>query len=454
MKTIWTETVYIPEQPHLPGNLTTDIAVIGGGLAGILTAFYLAQAGKDVIVLEANRIGQGQTGGTTAKITSQHGLIYQHLTKTMGNKTARLYAAANQQAIQEYRRLIHDRSIFCDFKTNAACLYTTSRKELLQKELTAAREAGISAQLEFNTELPFPVEGALYFPDQAQFHPRKFLAAVAYPLTIYEHTPVLSLKRSGSQSMLYTPHGKVIAKQVVFACHYPFPLIPGFYFAKMYQKRSYVLQLEYTGQLKHMYLGIDPDGLSFRQIDQQLLLGGCGHRSGKSGANHGNAVNPYEKLSDTARRLYPEAIIRGHWSAQDCMTLDHVPYIGTFSSRTPNWYVATGFQKWGMTSSMVAALLLTDVICGRKTPFLPVFAPNRFTPRASASELAVHMLESAKGLSAGLFCRTPRCPHMGCKLEWNSTDEAWECPCHGSRFDELGHLESGPAQTDISGHRL
>lgn len=454
MKTLWTDTVHIPEHSPLPGNLTTDIAVIGGGLAGILTAFYLKHAGKDVLVLEADRIGQGQTKGTTAKITSQHGLIYQHLEKNMGKEAARLYAAANRQAIEEYRRLIHDRAVFCDFKTSVACLYTTFHSELLQKELNAATKAGIPAVLETQTELPLPVNSALYFPGQAQFHPRKFLAAMAYPLTIYEHSPVLALKRSGRHTMLYTPHGKVAAKQVIFACHYPFPLVPGFYFAKMYQERSYVLQLGNTLPIEHMYLGIDPDGLSFRQAGDELLLGGFSHRSGRSGSVCTGTDTPYEKLTQAARHLYPHAVVRGHWSAQDCMTLDGVPYIGNFSSRTPNWYVATGFGKWGMTSSMTAALLLTDLICGKKVPWAKLFSPTRFTPKASASHLAVHLLESTKGLSAGFFCKTPRCPHMGCKLEWNSADLAWECPCHGSHFDKQGHLQSGPAQTDIDGHRL
>ena len=454
MKTIWTDTVFIPKRNPLPGNLSTDVAVIGGGLAGILTAFYLTQAGKQVIVLEADRMGGGQTAGTTAKITSQHGLIYQRLTRTMGKSTAALYAAANEQAIREYARLINSRAIFCDFKTSSACLYSTFHDEPLQKEMTAAREAGIKAELSTDTELPFSVRQALYFPSQAQFHPRKFLAAISCLLTIYEHTPVLSVKKSGSQSILYTPHGKVTARDVVFACHYPFPLVPGFYFMKMYQERSYVLALKGAGQLDHMYLGIDSDELSFRSIDDTLLLGGQGHRSGKLMDDGKLRKNPYECLAHTARHLYPGAVTCGHWSAQDCMTLDHLPYIGRFSLRTPHWYVATGFRKWGMTSSMVAALLLTDLICGRSSSLEPVFSPARFTFRASASELMAHGLESSKGLLSGLFCKSPRCPHMGCKLTWNPADSAWECPCHGSRFDEQGHLQSGPAQSDISRHNL
>lgn len=454
MKTIWTESVSIPKRNHLPGNLSTDVAVIGGGMAGILTAHYLSQAGRQVIVLEADRIGLGQTAGTTAKITSQHNLIYDRLIKTMGKKKAGLYAAANQQAIAEFRHLIKSRSIFCDLEFCSSCLYSLEREDLLQREWKAAREVGIQAEFQKNTELPFSVKGALYYPEQAHFHPRKFLAALSYPLTIFEQTPVYTVKPSGGHQVLYTAHGKVTAKDVVFACHYPFPIIPGFYFAKMYQQRSYVLALSNVPVIQNMYLGVDAGKLSFRPCKDILLLGGQGHRTGKPVPGNKIYDDHYDALADTASHLYPHSAVCGHWSAQDCITIDHVPYIGRFSARNPHWYVATGFQKWGMTSSMVSALLLTDLICGHSSPFEDLFAPNRFTFRASAAELGTHLLESTKGLTAGAFCRTPKCPHMGCKLVWNPTDKAWECPCHGSRFDQCGHLESGPAQTDMLGHNL
>lgn len=443
MKTIWNESVSIPGRNHLPGNLTVDAAIIGGGLAGILTAYYLSQAGKQVIVLEADCIGSGQTCGTTAKITSQHGLIYERIQKNIGKRWARLYAAANQKAILEYERLIHDRSILCDFKKCSACLYSLSNETTLQREARAAMESGILAQFSTDTELPFSVKSALYFSDQAQFHPLKFLDSVSSLLTIYEKTPVQVVKDGGNQQVLLTPYGNVLAKDVVFACHYPFPLIPGYFFLKMYQKRSYVLALTHAGKLRNMYLGVDSDGLSFRSAGNTLLLGGNGHRTGKP------VSNPYHNLRQIAHRLYPSSRVCGHWSAQDCITLDHIPYIGRISPKNPHWYVATGFQKWGMTSSMISAHLLTDLICGNSSVFEPLFSPSRLHIRASAAEFMAHSLESGRGLLSGLGRNSLRCPHLGCKLAWNSEENTWECPCHGSRFDCQGHLKNGPAQKNL-----
>lgn len=443
MKTIWTQSTSIPSRNRLPGNLTTDVAVIGAGLAGILTAYYLSQAGKQVIVLEADRIGSGQTEGTTAKITSQHGIIYQKLQKYMGIRCARLYASANQKAILEYQRLINARSIFCDFEKCSACLYSLKDAPILRRESRAAMESGIHSQFSTDTELPFPVKGAVYFSNQARFHPLKFLEAVSSLLTIYEKTPVLSVKQAKNHQLLSTPYGDVSARDVVFACHYPFPLIPGYFFLKMYQQRSYVLALSNAARLRNMYLGIEKEGLSFRSAGNTLLLGGFGHRTGKP------LPHPYNSLAHVAGRFYPDAVITGRWSAQDCITLDHLPYIGRFSSGAPHWYVATGFQKWGMTTSMVAAHLLTNSICGHASVYEPLFRPSRLYLRASAAEFMVHAIESGKGLLSGICTKDRRCPHMGCKLTWNPEERTWECPCHGSRFDSQGTLKTGPAQKNL-----
>lgn len=443
MKTIWTESVSLPARNHLPGNLSADAAVIGGGMAGILTAYYLSQAGKQVVLLEADRIGSGQTCGTTAKITSQHGLIYQKIQKNIGNVPARLYASANQHAITEFERLIRTRSIFCDFQKCSACLYSVLDAEPILKESKAALESGILSSFTTDTELPFSVKGAVYFPNQAQFHPLKFLEAISSLLTIYEKTPVISVKNAGTQQLLITPYGTVSAKDVVFACHYPFVNIPGYYFLRMYQSRSYVLSLSGAPEFHDMYLGIEKEGLSFRSFGGYLLMGGKGHRCGKPSAR------PYTALAQTARHLYPQSKLHSRWSAQDCMPVDHLSLIGRFSHSTPHWYVATGFQKWGMTSSMISAHLLTDLICGHASVFEPLFTPQRFHPKAAAAEFWIHSIESAKGLLSGFGKNTLRCPHLGCKLNWNPAENTWECPCHGSRFDSQGRLINGPAQTDL-----
>ena len=438
MNTIWSDAG-IARRNTLPGNCTTEIAVIGGGMAGILTAYYLQQKGKHVIVLEADRIGSGQTCGTTAKITSQHNLIYQKLIKNLGIERARQYATANQTAVLEYKRLIQRHSIFCGFEELPAYLYSTTVSEPLRREAEAARKLGIQADFITDIELPFSVHGALRFPNQAQFHPMEFLQMISMPLTVYENTRAISV----NGGKISTNHGTVTAKSIVFACHYPFLNVPGFYFAKMYQKRSYVLALLHAPRIHGMYLGIEKEGLSFRQAEEYLLVGGRGHRTGESPKQ-----NPYKSLQSAAHHLFPDAQTASHWSAQDCMSIDSVPYIGRFSALKPDWYVATGFNKWGMTSSMVSAMLLSDLICGNPNPYQEVFSPQRLNLKASFKDGASHFGKSVKGLLAGATKPPARCPHLGCRLVWNPAEHTWECPCHGSRFQHSGELLNGPAQTN------
>lgn len=440
MNSIWSN-IDIPTRAPLPGDRRCQAAVIGGGMAGILTAYHLQKQGRQVIVLEADRIGSGQTGGTTAKITSQHNLIYRKLIQTLGAEQARLYAAANQQAIRAYQTIIKQEEISCDYRTEEAFLYSVSASEPLRREAEAAARLGIPADFVSSAELPFATRGAVRFTGQAQFHPLKFLRAVSDPLTVYEHTKVLSVK--GHQ--IITNRGRVTADAIVFACHYPFINMPGFYISRLYQKRSYVLALRNTPEIHGMYLGIEPESLSFRQAGPYLLVGGRGHRTGEI-----PAVNPYKSLQAAAVHLFPDCRTAAHWSAQDCMSIDGIPYIGRFSASTPDWYVATGFGKWGMTSSMVSAAILSDLICGKSNPYAGVFSPQRFHPAAALKDGAIHAGESIKGLSAGFGKHALKCPHLGCKLSWNPAESTWECPCHGSRFHYSGQLLSGPAQTDLS----
>lgn len=440
MKPIW-DDVEISKRNPLPGDCKAEVVVIGGGMAGILTAYYLQKMGKQVIVLEANRIGSGQTNGTTAKLTSQHNLIYDNLIQSIGFEQAKQYADANQAALKEYKRIIEEENIFCDYQPFPSYLYSVSTSEPLRKEADAARKLGIEADFVSQIEFPFSVHGAVRFSNQAQFHPLKFLQAISMLLTIYEHTTVVSVK--GHQ--VITNHGTVTAGSIVFACHYPFLNVPGFYFLRMYQKRSYVLALKHTPDLHGMYLGIEKEGLSFRQAGDYLLLGGRGHRTGDI-----PTTNPYKSLQAAAKHFFPECKVAAHWSAQDCMSIDSIPYIGQFSASTPNWYVATGFGKWGMSSSMVSAMILSNLICRKELPYGKVFSPQRFHMKASFMKGVGHVGESTKGLALGTSKQALRCPHLGCKLSWNPSESTWECPCHGSRFHHTGKLLNGPAQIDIS----
>ena len=429
MESVWMDAD-LPRFPALQGNIRTDVLVIGGGMAGILCAHMLKKAGVDCAVVEASGIGQGITKNTTAKITAQHGLIYQRLLKKLGVEKARMYLEANLDAVAQFRALCGD--LDCVYTPEDNYIYSRADRKKLDRELEALQILGYTAEFAEHLPLPFSVAGAVRFPQQAQFHPLKFLGAVSAGLTVYENTCVREL---GKHTAI-TDHGTITADSIVVATHFPFLNKHGSYFLKMYQQRSYVISLEQGQTLRGMYLDEAENGLSFRSQGSALLLGGGGHRTGKSGGG-------WRELEDFARSHYPEAKITHRWATQDCMSLDGIPYIGPYSAQTSNLYVATGFNKWGMTSSMVAARILTDLITGRETPYAAVFSPSRSILQPQLGVNAVHAVGNLLSFS------TKRCPHMGCALKWNPQEHSWDCPCHGSRFERDGTLIDNPATGDL-----
>ena len=480
MESIWQKTAEVSKESTDPlMTAKPDVIVIGGGLAGILTAFLLQEQGKNVIVLEADTVGSGQTGHTTAKVTSQHGLIYEKLIQTVGEKQAGQYFAANQGAIDCYRDTITSYQIECGWKMAPAYLYDTEDDRRIRREVEAAKRLGIQASFTTETELPFPVKGAICFRNQASFHPLKFLYGIAGKVSVYEQTPVIAVEENRVRIRQGAENFWLETKAVVFATHYPFLNRPGYYFTRMHQERSYALALKNAGSLEGLYLGVDTRGLSLRSHEDYIILAGGNHRTGdhKTGGQ-------YEGLTRAAKQFWPECSVEARWSAQDCMTLDGIPYIGPYSNARPDWYVATGFQKWGMTGSMVAARMITDQIMKRDNPWQAVFSPKRKNIKAAAktfftnSGIAARNLckekfwypkETAEQLPVGhggvvewnekklgvykdeqgeVFCVLAKCPHMGCQLEWNPDEKSWDCPCHGSRFDYHGNLIDNPAQTD------
>ncbi|WP_444659719.1 FAD-dependent oxidoreductase [Caproiciproducens sp. R2] len=441
MKSIWSESCSFPKRDSLKNDIVVDTAVIGAGMAGLLTAYLLQKEGRNVAVLEAEQTAGGVTKNTTAKITSQHDLIYDSMIRDFGEESARQYAVANQKAIGKFEKIITENGIDCEFETKPAFIYSLDREEELMSEAQAAEKLGIDAEFTTETDLPFPVLAAVKFNGQAQFHPLKFLKSISADLTVYENTRVLIVRGDS----IITNRGRVTADQIVIATHFPIVNVPGWYFARMHQERSYVIALKNAGRLAGMYIDADPDGYSFRTCGEYVLLGGAGHRTGKH-----PGTGCYEKLRSAAKQFFPQSEEVCHWSAQDCVTWDNLPYIGRYASSTPNLYVATGFQKWGMTTSMASAMILTDMICGRRNGEAEVFSPQRFHAAASAKNMLADFGTSAVELTAGLFSApTRKCTHLGCRLHWNPEEETWDCPCHGSRFTAQGELIGGPALRGI-----
>ncbi|MBO4998210.1 MAG: FAD-dependent oxidoreductase [Lachnospira sp.] len=439
MESIWSESVSIAPRKPLPGDSKVDVAVIGAGMAGILTAYYLQQRGRKVVVLEADRIAGGQTRNTTAKLTSQHGMCYQRLNRYLGRERAALYAKAHEMAINEYEHLIRDKKIDCHFERVPSYLYSTVEEEQLKQEAEMAAALGLNAYYVKHCEIPIEHAGAVCFKQQAQFHPLELIRELAGELTIYEDTRVNTV----TEHVVYTSWGRVDAEQIVFACHYPFVNVPGFYFLRQHQERSYVLALSNAKRLKGMYYCADEKGISLRMAGDVLLFGGGAHRTGERKSGTG-----YEYLRKQAEAYYPDCKELCHWSAQDCMPHDEIPFIGRYSILHPDWYIATGFQKWGMTSSMVAAQMITSQICGQEHPYEKVFSPQRLHVRAGFANWMKDVGQSVKGLARGLVKPPARCTHMGCRLEWNEEEGTWDCPCHGSRFSSDGTLLDDPAIKD------
>lgn len=431
MKSIWSnEYGNIPLTKELRGDIGTDVLIIGGGLAGILCAYQLTRKGIRCVVVEKGRICGGSTHNTTAKITAQHGLVYDQLIQHFGQERARQYYDANTAALAEYRRLA--RLYPCDFEEQTAYVYSSKHRDKLEKEAAAYDKLAIPFVCKDHAQIPVEGATAVGMPAQAQFHPLKLVEGVLPEINYYENTCVTEIK----ENKAYTANAAITAEHIILATHYPMVNISGLYFMKLIQQRSYVIALEGAKPVDGMYIGDGDEIFSFRNYGDFLLLGGGSH---KTGAKEGCGWNTLDAF---AKAHYAEAKERYRWAAQDCMSLDQVPYIGRHRKRSANLYVAAGFNKWGMTGSMTAANVLADLIITGQSPYETLFSPQRTIMRP---QLVSNMASAARHLI------TPgkRCTHMGCSLTWNQYENSWDCPCHGSRFNSEGVILDNPAMRGI-----
>lgn len=430
MSSIWRETSQMPSFRRLEGDKKCDVLIIGGGMAGILTAYLLEKQGTNYILVEKDRICGGTTGNTTAKITYQHGLIYNKLLKSLGRSAAQGYYLANKEAFEKLCALAVERD--CGFERKDNYVYTTTSPEKIERELEAMKTIGCKAEYAAQLPLPIYTECAVKVRNQAQFNPLQFISQIAKGLNIYENTFVREMR--GKTAV--TEKAKIRADKVIVCTHFPFINKHGSYFLKLYQHRSYVIALKNAADVRGMYLDENKSGLSFRNYQDLLLLGGGSHRTGKQGGS-------YQELRQIAKEKYPQAVEVCHWAAQDCMSLDAMPYIGRYSASTAGLYTATGFNKWGMTGSMLSAIMLSEMVSGGKSRYAELFSPSR-------SILKPQLL--ANGFETAVSLLTPtakRCPHLGCALKWNPVEHSWDCSCHGSRFTRDGRVIENPANGNL-----
>ena len=434
-KSVWSDEVAIETRENLKDNIECDVLIIGAGMAGILIGYMLKQKGINPVIIEANTIGGGITKNTTAKISLHHNLIYDKLIKNFGLEKAKLYLNANLEALKQYENLCQD--IECNFEKKDSYIYTLDDKDKIMSEVDSINALGLKAEFVKDTPLPFKIKGAAKVSNQAQFNPLKFIKEISKDLRIFEHTMAHSI----DNMIVTTNSGKIKAHNIVIATHYPFINTPGYYFLRMHQERSYVLVVENGPNIDGIYIDENSNGLSFRNYNNMLFIGGCNHRTGKK-----ITYNEFDKLREFKNKLFPNTTEKYHWANQDCMSLDSIPYIGRFSTKLPNIYVATGFNKWGMTSSMVSGMIISDLILGNNNKYASVFSPDRFYLKASSLNLASNTFST---ITHYIKPTTKRCAHLGCALTWNSTEKTWDCPCHGSRYTKEGKLIDNPSQKGI-----
>ncbi len=486
-ESVWFPTSDRTDYGPLDGDRTFDTAVVGGGIAGITTAAKLDEAGQTVAVLERDRILGGTTGHTTAKVTSLHGLVYDTLIDNFGAEKARQYAAANQAAVDDIAATVDRRDIDCGFGRAPAYTYakTDAERAEIRAEVNAARRLGLPASYVEETDIPYEVDSAVRFDEQAYFHPRQYLLDLASDVAagdsaVFEETTVDDVA-DGTPCRVETDRGTVRADDVVVASHFPV-VDDALYYTRMRPKRSYVVAVRLasdppSGLYYHAgepYFSVRPHATD----DSLVLLGGQNHRTG-----HGDSTEArYRRLERQARDRFDVASIEYRWATQDYVSVDTVPFVGKAAPQLSNVYVATGFGGWGMTSGTAAGRALADEILERESAHCDVFDPNRFKPVASTSDFLSHNTETMKHYvedylgsqpsledvdldpgDAGVYeadddpvavyrdddgelhARSAVCPHKGCLVSWNDGERSWDCPCHGSRFDVDGEVLDTPA---------
>lgn len=489
----WITSAEKMEYPVLNEDINVDVAIIGGGIVGITSAFLLKNKGFKVAILEANKILHGATGHTTAKITSQHNLIYDNLITKFGEEKARQYAEANEKAIHFIANLVKEKNIDCDFTWKPAFVYTQSDDYInkIEREVKAASTLGIKASYLDKISLPFNIKGAVKFDNQAQFHPLKYLYALAKEIQgdgsyIFEHTKIVDIEEGKSCTLIGNNGKKIKAAKVIIASHFPFYDGLGMYFARIYVEKSYVVAVKLKEKSSDgMFITAEDPGRSLRSQNYEegeiVLVGGEHHKTGSEKSTNRH----YETLAAFAKENFKTESILYRWSTQDCMTADSVPYVGYLTSKTNNIFVATGFGKWGMTNGTASASILTDLITKGNSPWEQVYDPSRFDIIASGAKLVKENLDVAGKLVGGKLNPVPKdievnkneakvvsidgerygvyrdemgklhtvditCTHLGCELVWNEAEKTWDCPCHGSRFTYDGDNVEGPAFNSLN----
>lgn len=492
-KSYWRDSIKLPEFSGLEKDLQVDVCIVGGGITGITSAYLLADEGLKVAILEADQVLGGTTGHTTAKITAQHDLIYDELITNMGKSKARLYYEANMEALKFIKNTVETLNIDCEFKEQDAYIYSTTDEyeEKIKKEVQAYEKLRIDGGLV--EKLPFDLEirNAAVMRNQAQFHPLKYLAHLVEEITkkgvqIFGNTTAVNIETGENPTVLTSKDYRVTAKFVLACSHFPFYEGTGLYSTRMYADRAYVIAAKPKKPFPGgMYISADKPTRSVRSVtingEDMVLLVGDSHKTGQGV----DTKKHFAALEAFGQSVFGLEDIPYRWSAQDLTTLDKVPYIGEITSGQPNILIATGYRKWGMSNGTAAALLLKDLVLGKKNNYQSLYTPSRFYATPSIKNFLVQNVNVAGHLIKGklemshtdpdtlakdegaviringerkgayrdpagqLHIVDTTCTHVGCEVEWNGGERSWDCPCHGSRFTYTGDVIEGPAEKPL-----
>jgi glycine/D-amino acid oxidase-like deaminating enzyme/nitrite reductase/ring-hydroxylating ferredoxin subunit len=487
-ESLWVSSAPVRPRPALEPDTKTGALVVGAGITGLVTALLLQRDGHEVTVIDQHGVAEGVTGYTTGKISSLHQVVYSELAGRFGADGARTYALANEAGLARIAELVDELRMECDFRRRPNYTYAASDEEAgaVADEAKAAAEAGLDVTLENDVPLPFPTAGAVRLGNQAEFHPVKFLAALADELEnagarIFERTRAVSV-RDGTPCDVDTTGGRITAEHVVLATHFPFP-DRGLFFARVHAERSYCVAAPLAGAaLDGMFISAGSPTRSLRcQPDgggELLIVGGESHTVGRGG----HTAPRYAALEAFARQHFEIGEVSHRWSAQDNYSADGAPLVGKLTPRSRRTHVATGFRKWGLAMGAAAAELIADAVAGRENPWQSFFDATRIPPLGSAKALAeqnagtgFHFFadrltrrgrDEAEDLAPGegriasrqgrqvaisrdddgvVHAVSARCTHLGCIVSWNDAERTWDCPCHASRFSPDGSVLQGPA---------
>ncbi|MFD1360494.1 FAD-dependent oxidoreductase [Lentibacillus salinarum] len=490
----WRDSVPLPDFPKLNESIKTDVAIVGGGITGITAAYLLTKQGLKVTLIDAGKLLNGVTGHTTAKITAQHGIIYDEFIQHFGEEKASLYYQACMDAKQFIEETIQTHQIDCDYRQEDAYIFTNSDEYVsqLETEKKAYDQLNISGELSNSMPLDIPVKSVLKMDNQAQFHPLKYLnvlvdEAVKNGLEIYEQTTAVDIEYTKHPNILTRDEHRINCNYVIQASHYPFYDGQGFYPTRMYPERSYIIAVKTPEQFPGgMYINAESPTRSVRSAnmngDDLWLIVGENHKTGQGQST----MKHYEALQEYAEKQFGISEFVYRWSAQDLTTMDKLPYIGPVTKNEDNVFVATGYRKWGMTNGTIAAKIISNRILDKDNLYGELFTPSRFQADPAVrkftrmnADVAKHMIKGkleytndnvkdlkpddatvtrVNGKRTGvykdndhqLYAVDTTCKHLGCEVNWNSGDRTWDCPCHGSRYAYTGEVIEGPANEPLN----